>query len=203
MLANGQIREVDVGYCDGQPFLLWAGIGLDGYVVGRIEPRPRWEKQIAVFHYAATAAINATTWRGIDLRVEVDEKAISGCFLLAVTSNIHLYAGGLARLSPNARLDDGCMDLWLFEGKDFLDTVQRAWDLLAGNHVSSDRVRQFSFSKVRFEADSPFYLQLDGEPLTLRQPEVSIYVQSKALRVLVPDQPRYELFLHNHRKAKI
>jgi diacylglycerol kinase family enzyme len=199
MLAGGQIREVDVGYCAGQPFLLWAGIGLDGYIVGRIEPRPRWEKQIAVIHYAATAAINATGWHGMDLMVEVDGEAISGRYILAVASNIHLYAGGLARLSPNARLDDSQMDLWLFEGKDFLDTVQRAWDLLAGNHVSSERVRQFSFNSIRLEADAPFYLQLDGEPLILDKPELSIHVCPKALKVLVPSVPRHELFLQNHR----
>jgi diacylglycerol kinase family enzyme len=38
-LAKGQIRTIDLGLCNGNPFLLWGGIGLDAFIVHRIEPR--------------------------------------------------------------------------------------------------------------------------------------------------------------------
>ena len=123
VLARGEIRAADVGYCDEKGFLLWAGIGLDAFVVHRIEPRDRWENQFALIQYAASAVWNAGFWHGMNLQVEVDGKRLSGHFLLAVVSNIHLYAGGLAELSPDARLDDGLMDLWLFMGETLGDTV--------------------------------------------------------------------------------
>ncbi len=41
-------------------------------------------------------------------------------------------------------LDDGAMDLWLFEGDTLGDTIQRAWDLYAGRHVDSEKVQRIS-----------------------------------------------------------
>lgn len=54
-LAQGQVREIAIGVCNGSPFLLWAGLGLDAFIVHRIEPRSRWVKHIAGFHYVASA----------------------------------------------------------------------------------------------------------------------------------------------------
>jgi diacylglycerol kinase (ATP) len=192
-LAQGEVRLADVGRCNNHTFLLWAGIGLDAYVVHQIEPRERWEKQFAIFQYAASALWNAGFWHGMNLHVEVDGNILSGHFLLAVVSNIHLYAGGLAELSPQARLDDGLLDLWLFKGETMGDTLQIAWDLLAGRHHQSDRVLHYPFRNLTLESDSKMFVQVDGEPLQLDSP-VKIDVLPKALRVLVPPNTPHRLF---------
>ena len=192
-LAQGEMRLADVGHCDGKKFLLWAGIGLDAFVVHRIEPRDRWEKQFAIVQYAASAVWNAGFWHGMNLQVEVDGKRLSGHFLLAVVSNIHLYAGGLAELSPKARLDDGLMDLWLFMGETLGDTVQIAWDLLAGRHHQSERVLRYPFHSLLLASDSKMYVQVDGEPLQVEGP-VKIGVLPQALRILVPSSTPHRLF---------
>jgi diacylglycerol kinase (ATP) len=192
-LAQGEVRLTDVGHCDGKAFLLWAGIGLDAFVVHRIEPRDRWEKQFALVQYAASAVWNAGFWHGMNLQVEVDGKRLSGHFLLAVVSNIHLYAGGLAELSPNARLNDGVMDLWLFMGETIGDTVQIAWDLLAGRHHQSDRVLRFPFRSCIMASDSKMYVQVDGEPLQV-EGEVRISVIPQAIRIMVPSNTPHKLF---------
>jgi len=134
-LATASLRSVDVGFCNQNPFLLWAGVGLDAFIVHRIEPRSRWEKHFAIAHYAAATVRQARMWEGIDLRVLADGVEVSGHYLLAVVSNIHLYAGGFAEISPYARLDDGVMDLWLFSGETLLETVHQAWDLWSGRHL--------------------------------------------------------------------
>jgi diacylglycerol kinase (ATP) len=192
-LARGEVRLVDVGCCNKHAFLLWAGIGLDAYVVHQIEPRERWEKQFALFQYAASALWNASFWHGMNLKVEVDGKDLSGHFLLAVVSNIHLYAGGLAQLSPEARLDDGLLDLWLFKGETMGDTLQIAWDLLAGRHHKSERVLHYPFRSLILESDSEMFVQVDGEPLQIDSP-VEIKVFPRALRVLVPSNTPHRLF---------
>ena len=194
-LAQGDVRVADVGYCDSKGFLLWAGIGLDAFVVHRIEPRDRWEKQFALIQYAASAVWNAGFWHGMNLQVEVDGKRLSGHFLLAVVSNIHLYAGGLAELSPDARLDDGLMDLWLFMGETLGDTVQIAWDLLAGRHNQSDRVLRYPFRSLQLKSGSPLYVQVDGEPLIVEK-SIEIGVWPQTLRIFVPSTTPHRLFEH-------
>lgn len=193
-LSNASVYQVDIGECDGKYFLCWAGIGLDGFIVHRIEPRPRWEKYFAVAHYAASAVWTASLWHGVKLRFSADGKKISGHYILAVISNIHLYAGGLAQLSPHACLDDGRMDLWLFKGDTMGSVVKHAWDLLAGRHIQSDMVERVVFHTLKLEADSRLYIQLDAEPLRNPKSTIEINVKPKALRVMVPNNTPRVLF---------
>jgi YegS/Rv2252/BmrU family lipid kinase len=192
-LVTATVHSTDIGQCNNRYFLLWAGIGLDGFVVHHLEPRGRLEKYFALVQYAAGTVWNASLWHGMSLRVETDGTLVSGHFILAAVSNIHLYAGGLAMLSPDARLDDGLMDLWLFKGETLGDTVQRAWDLWAGRHLQSDQVHYIPFRSLTMESDSPLYIQVDGEPVD-PSPRVTIQVHPKALRVLVPQKVPHSLF---------
>jgi diacylglycerol kinase (ATP) len=196
LLAHPQYRQVDIGLCNQRPFLLWSGIGLDAFIVHRIEPRQRWEKYLAVMHYAASAIWNASLWHGIDLEIKVDGEIIEDRCLLAVVNNVHLYAGGYAHLSPNALLDDGLMDLWLFKGDTPGDTVQRVLELLSGNHKKSDQVDLVPFRSLMLKSKSTLYVQVDGEPVEVVEP-VQIRVWPQALKVLVPEHTPHRLFGSN------
>jgi diacylglycerol kinase (ATP) len=185
-LSISKPRWVDVGLINEIPFLLWAGIGLDGFIVNRIEPRGRWEKVFSMLHYGAATIWEAGFWHGMNIQVEVDGYPIEGHFLLAVASNIHLYAGGLVNISPNALLDDGEMDLWLCKGDALIDAARAAWDLLYGRHVSSQQVQYISFRQLSIRSVSPAFFQADGEPLHL-EGEIKIQVRPRVLRVFVPE----------------
>jgi len=96
-------------------------------------------------------------------------------------------------LSPQARMNDGLMDLWLFEGETLGDTVQLALDLLSGRHVHSPKVFHTLFRELRLETESTLFLQVDGEPVIGKSPS-TIKAQPNALRVLVPEGSSSPLF---------
>jgi diacylglycerol kinase (ATP) len=193
-LLKAQVRQVDIGTCNQDPFFLWGGAGLDAFIVHRVEPRSRWEKHFAVAHYMSSAVRSASYWGGMDLQVMVDgEQVTSGHYLLAVISNIHLYAGGYAEISPLARLDDGIMDLWLFSGETLFETMQHAWNLWSGRHLTSSQARCIPFRQLTLASDEPMFLQVDGEPLG-QQHEVDIRVKPGALYILAPEEAPRTLF---------
>lgn len=196
-LVVGKVEWVDVGKCNDKFFLLWSGIGLDAFIVHRIEPRKQWEKNFTLVRYAASAVWGASRWKGINLRVETADVHLEGTFMLAEVSNIRLYAGGLATLSPEASLNDGLMELWLFDGDNLEDVLQQAWSLWSGSHINSQRVKSLRFDQVILESDTPLYLQLDGEP-ELGGERVEISVLHKAMKVLVPEQAPDSLFQIDH-----
>ena len=191
-LAKAPVYPVDVGLCNGRPFLMWAGVGLDAYLVHRIEPRASWEKYFGVLQYSISALWNAGFWRGMNLRTEVNGAEISGHYLLAVVSNVHLYAGGVAEISPSARLDDGLMDLWLFKGETLGDTVQMAWDLWIGRHGTSEQAECIPCTSLVLESDTPLFVQVDGEPADDAN-RVEIQIRSGSLKVLIPEDTPYPL----------
>lgn len=191
-LAKAKAYTVDVGMCNGRPFLLWSGVGLDAYLVNRIEPRASWEKYLGILQYSVSALWNAGFWRGVNLHAEVNGESIDGHYLLAVVSNIHLYAGGVVEISPSARLDDGLMDLWLFKGETLGDNVQMAWDLWVGHHSQSEQANCIHCRSLLLESNTPLFIQVDGE-FAGENNRVEITVQPKALKVLIPDEAPYPL----------
>jgi diacylglycerol kinase (ATP) len=193
-LSEGVFHHVDLGVCNGRPFLLWAGVGLDGYIVHHIEPRTRLEKNLANLHYGVSAVWYASQWHGMNMHVAVDGKMVEGHFLLNLASNIHLYAGGIFNLPSDSFMDDGVMDLWLLEGDNMGDTIQRAWELFSGRDKQSGLIRRLQFSTIAFQSESDMYVQLDGEPVLING-NVKIEVLPRALRILSPKSTPRHLFL--------
>jgi len=192
-LARGNVRKVDVGKCNEKYFLLWSGIGIDAFIVHRIEPRKQWEKNFTLLRYGASAVMSASRWQGVRIRISADGMQLEGNFMLVEVSNIRLYAGGLATLSPQATLDDGLMELWLFDGSNLEDILQQAWSLWSGKHIASEKVKFVQFKQIVLESDAPIYLQMDGEP-EIGNTRVDVSVLHRKLKVIVPDKAPARLF---------
>jgi YegS/Rv2252/BmrU family lipid kinase len=185
LLANAPCHAVDVGLCNQSSFMMWAGIGLDAMAIQALEPRVRIDKFFAAPEYAVTALWNAAQWSGLNLHLWADEHEVEGRFILAVATNIRHYMGGLSNLSPDAYIDDGLLDLWLFHGKNLGDVLRHAYDLWRGNHVTSDAVHRITFRNLRVEADADFWTHTDGEARGSAS-VAEISVQTRALKLLVP-----------------
>jgi YegS/Rv2252/BmrU family lipid kinase len=192
-LANAPIQRMDVGICNGRPFMLWAGIGLDAKVVHEIEKQRTGPRQFPEMQYGASMLKTAYEWKGMHLEVAADGEQVSGEYLLAVISNIQSYAGGLAKISPHACLDDSEMDLWLFDNGDIGQAMVYVWDLLTGHHSESQQVHRVPFRNLRIRSDHQLFLQMDGEPIDPTD-EVEIRILPKVLRVLVTPQASENLF---------
>lgn len=184
-LANAPIKCVDMGQCNDFSFMMWAGMGLDAMAIHSIEPRVRLEKFFAVPEYAASTIWNASQWSGIRLRLWADEHELEGHYLLAVANNIRRYMGGHSILSPEAHLDDGLLDLWLFQGDSLADAFRIAYELWRGHHVNSDEAQRIPFKTLRVQAESPFFVHMDAEPKDATR-EAHITVHKRALKLLMP-----------------
>lgn len=194
LLANAPVHYIDVGMCNEFSFMMWAGIGLDALTIQSIEPRIRLEKFFAMPEYTARTIWKAATWNGIHLRLWADGEEVEGQYILAVATNIRHYLGGLSKLSPDAYLDDGLLDMWLFSGSHLGDALRHAYDMWRGNHFTSDMARRITFQSLRIEAESPYWIQTDGEPRGSTQ-RTEIRVRSRALKMLMP--PRGMSLLKN------
>jgi diacylglycerol kinase (ATP) len=165
--------------------MMWAGIGLDAMAIQSLEPRIRLDKFFAMPEYTVSAIWQAAQWSGLKMRVWTDEHEVEGHFILAVATNIRHYMGGLSNLSPDAYIDDGLLDLWLFSGNNLGDALRHAYDLWRGTHVTSDAAHRIPFRSLRVEADSSYWIQTDGEARGSTQ-SAEIRVQTRALKLLVP-----------------
>jgi diacylglycerol kinase family enzyme len=102
---------------------------------------------------------------------------------MAFVFNVPRYALGLP-LAPQARDDDGLLDLCLFQRGSPRDLVRYFWALLRGAHTGLPDVQCARAARFRIQSDQPVPVQLDGDFFGWLPVELS--VRRAALPVLIP-----------------
>jgi len=196
LLMSADVRRIDLGHCrleDGreQYFILWSGIGFDAEVTREVEPHRELRRNLGnVTYYVAVLALGLTL-RGTRATIVVDGKAVRQRAFLMVVSNVQLY-GGSVMVAPQAQLDDGYLDVYVFKGSNTFDAVRQLVTVLAGKHLQDPTIETYRARSVIVRADKPLPLQIDGEPWGYTPVEIS--VRPRILRVLMPRLASPSLF---------
>ncbi len=199
LIVRSTRRKVDIGLCNGSPFLLWAGLGFDAMIVQQAEKkRSHFKKLFVVPEYFYRALVAAHNWQGLQCTVDaVDRQGVAvpyqGQAQIAIVSNTALYAGGYATLAPEARLNDGQMELWLFKGRGARRALRHAWNLLRGTHVTNKDVIRIPFVSLEIFLDAPAPIHFDGDPVEASA-ALRFEIDQDALTILAPPTAPYELF---------
>lgn len=197
-LAAGRVQQLDLGLRtdwgggNGRYWVLWAGIGADGYLSHQLEPRPKWSKKLGVTGYALQGLAAVPQAPIFQARVDVDGRIFEGSYALIVISNCRRYAGGEMLLSPQAQMDDGLFEVWLFHSEHIVRTIRYVPEVMLGYHLDNEDVTLVNGRHITIQTGQPIPAQTDGDraghsPLT-------ITIQPRALRLLVPDTAPADLF---------
>ena len=166
--GNGDAQQVDVlyGRCNGfeKPFICLnaSTMGIGGETAGRVAAQGRFMRNLSGefrFVYAAVGALAA--WRERRVRVTVEGRVVvDGPMNLAGVAN-GLYAGGGMMLSPEARVDDGKLDVVTASGLTRANVVTELSRIHNGGHVNNPKVSITQGSIVSIET----FLAQDAMPL--------------------------------------
>jgi diacylglycerol kinase (ATP) len=193
MLVDGEVRWVDVGQAGDRYFLVCAGVGIDSTVAAQVEPRSRTTKQLGAVAYLSAGLRIASDFGGVRGTIVVDDYTIRTRLIMVVVSNIQLY-GGLVKMTPEARVDDGLLDVRIFKGLGPAWVFRHVAGVFTHRHLRDPMVTHYQGRRVTIYTAEPFPVQLDGEPVGMTP--VSLEVVPRALRVLVPRAAPADLFAH-------
>jgi YegS/Rv2252/BmrU family lipid kinase len=162
------IRTMDVlyGRCDDyeKPFICFnaSTMGIGGETAGRVAGQGKFMRKFSGefrFVYAAVGALAA--WRERRVRVTVDGRTVAdGPMNLAAVANA-LYCGGGMMLSPEARIDDGKLDVITASGLSRVNVVTELSRIHTGGHVNNPKVTITQGTIARIET----FLEQDAMPL--------------------------------------
>lgn len=201
---KGRVQTIDLGRAfgkgipkEGMHFTSWAGIGLDSYVIDHIEPRPKWIKRLSGsrfgwLSYLLLGTPPAMRFPGIQAQVKVDSQVVNGTFVLTLVSKSRLYGGGLVQLSHDVHLDDGILDVWLFKGRMFSQTLRYAVQLLAERHLYGPGIIHLNGRHVEIRTWTDSAIQLDGDAVGYAP--LTVTVEPQALKLLAPEGAPSDLF---------
>jgi diacylglycerol kinase (ATP) len=157
VITSGHRREIDHPAANGAHFIQLAGVGLDAQVV----KETTWEskKRLGPLSYIISAAQIASR-KPPTLRVETGRQIREGSFVLV--GNGRFYGAKLV-LFPNARPDDGRLDVLVFKNLSYLDIARYIGGVLIGHHIDLRDVEYFQASELQVTCASQVPVELDGE----------------------------------------
>jgi diacylglycerol kinase family enzyme len=100
-----------------------------------------------------------------------------------VAANSKAYGGGMYA-APDAELDDGLLDVGTTGNVGKLRFLRGVAKIFKGEHSETLQVRSWRAAEVRIEADRPFTVYADGDPIG--ELPATVTLLPRALRVLVP-----------------
>ena len=178
VLATGVVRKVDVGEARGRPFFESASVGMNAAMFREAQ---RFD---AGDHISILRAFwVAFRYRPARMRVELDDGVIRTRALTVTVSN-GPYTGTGMTVAPDARLDDGCLDIRVFEHFSKWELIRHFASIAFGRrryvpHISTHRSRF-----VRISSRHPLPARADSRDLGTTPVEFRIL--PGALRVIAP-----------------
>lgn len=184
VLTDAVPRAMDVGFVNGRPFLNVAGAGLDAEVGAEFHSHGRNGGRRGLWTYVRLALQRALSYEARPFQLDAGSLGFQGRAMIVAFVNGRQYGGG-AILTPRARLDDGLLDVVVFEEARFAEIALQIPRLFLGRIERFRRYRHAQAASATLTAAHPFLHHRDGEP----EPGVGrldVRVAPRALRILVP-----------------
>jgi diacylglycerol kinase (ATP) len=181
VIATGERRAIDVGLANGKVFYEGGSVGLNAAVF-------REAQLVDAGHYPALFAALWTLlrYRPSRMIIHLDSGVIT-TRALAVTVSNGPYTGLGFTVAPNARLDDGLLDVCVFSRFSRTELIRHFRSIAFGRRQYSPKVRSYRSARVQIDGVHPLPCRADAEDLGMTP--VTYQVRPGALNVIVPARP--------------
>jgi diacylglycerol kinase (ATP) len=177
---GGETRPLDVGRAthDGtdRHFAAAGGVGFDAQVAMTMAGRPhRWQRGAIGYLLATLNQLRGYHNRELRVRLatEAGAREVEGRFLFVCFANGAFYGGGM-QIAPDARTDDGWLDVCLVGDISRIGALRELPGIYQAKHVNHPLVEIVRAREVRIEGDPACLAHLDGEPFGRVPIDVSV-----------------------------
>jgi len=150
------------------------GVGLDAEAARFASGLYRRMRGRSRYLFSAIRALG--TFRGIKVRVTLEgseQTSLQGTALVLGILNTPSYGGGL-RLAPDARLEDGRLDLVLLENLSVLEIARMLPRLAVTGEIRTKRIQRHRVTRARIETERPCAFHADGEIVGMTPVEITV-----------------------------
>lgn len=186
LLAVGATRHIDVGRVitpddrlDGY-FLETAGIGLSALAtpMGEDVEKGRWTDL-----FSKLGQLFGATSVGVTLHCDDDDTFLRAQTHTVTIANAPLFGANML-IAPEAKIDDGLLDIAIYGGMELVDLTRYFVGISSAGRFTDTRVHSYRAQRVRVTADVPLAVNADLDVLA-EQHTWEIEVVPRALSVIV------------------
>lgn len=178
LALRGKAREVDVAVANGVRFLGVAGLGFDSEVASFANDNVKFLRGSLVYLYAILRVLPRFTPHRVNINGTRNEE-----IMFATVGNSRQYGGGI-RIVPEARVDDGQLDLCIVHQTSRFQLLKTLPKAYTGAHVKSPFVETGRGTSYTFASERPMDVYADGERITATP--VQFALADEKLRIVAP-----------------
>lgn len=188
LLIRGRPREMDlvkVRLADGKETLYAGGGGMGLDAEAAALANGRFRRLPGAARYVAGALWALRGFRPLRVSVELDrtEAIRSDPLLFATVTNTPYYGGGVT-LAPEAKIDDGLLDVALVRSVGWRRLLELIPVALATGHIGPPDIVRYRARRIHLSAERPVQFHGDGEDFG--EAPVELECLPRAVRVLAP-----------------
>jgi diacylglycerol kinase (ATP) len=178
----GRSRMIDCGELDGRLFFNIAGLGLDARVAHEFAAHGLVRR--GLLRYLEITARELMRYQADDHTIIADGVIVHARALIVAIANARQYGNG-ALIAPNARVDDGKLDLVVVPDRPTWQTVLQVPKLFSGRIARVSGVTMMAAVDIEVTSTRQALYHVDGEPF-LGAASLRAHAHAQALRVRVP-----------------
>jgi diacylglycerol kinase (ATP) len=183
-LEQGEVRAIDVGRLNGRPFLNVAGVGFDAAVGQAFHERGRRGGRRGFLGYVHLSLRELLAYRPSSLVLECGRDRLEIVPFVVTAANGPQYGSG-AVVNPGALLDDGRLEIVVFEHQPLPRLLVAASRLFAGGVERVPGYRRLTGTVATITSAEPVAVHVDGDPAVPAR-RIDLALEPLALRVVVP-----------------
>ena len=162
VIVRRSCRRIDLGCINGRYFSMMASCGYDAYTISRTNLKIK--RFIKRYAYLWAGIKDIFGYTPTEISLVIDNGKIVETGTLVVVSNTHFY-GGTHQVTPFAEIDDGFLDLCIYQGKTQLGLVRFALSLISKQHLNMKNVKYYRVRRVEMSSSKETFVQVDGDHL--------------------------------------
>jgi diacylglycerol kinase (ATP) len=186
IIKEGQISSIDLGKVDGYYFLEVVGIGLEAslFPCGEDVKEAAKKNAFAPIGSIFSGLKTFFAFHPHRLTLRLDGKLKYHPRTLQINICNSPRYGAEIVLAPNAKMDDGKLDVIYMNRSSKLDHLRHLFSAMRGQPFEHELLRTYQASKIEIESYLPLEVHADGT--CIGQTPITIEVAPKALQVLLP-----------------
>lgn len=180
-IINAETKVYDLGKMNDHYFACWGGIGLDAEVIKQVGPKRKKLLRSAAFPLTAIFE-TMPKYKPKKFKLESNNETYDGYWVVFGKMK---YWGGRVPMLPDAKYDDGYLDVCLFKKKiNRRRALKYTTSLLLGNHILLNHVEYFKTKSFKVSCGKELSMHADCELLPDSK-ELKIEIVPKSLNVIV------------------
>jgi diacylglycerol kinase (ATP) len=188
ILIQGKTKKIDVGLINNQIYFAnLFGIGFDAEVAKLANQmksaHPHWNKLSAFVYIFATIKKLLSPFGYHEVKIKIDQREINSKILFIAIGNGKFY-GGRFKITPEAILDDGWLEICLVEEMGRLKYLMSIPKVFKGTHKNIKGISFYRAKEIVVQSSEPILAQISGEVMEGLK-EYTITLLPKRLKLMV------------------